>query len=247
MPSALTIREQAFKNKLEVVATDARKCCSAVVKMAMTTLNQRVDLVEFREASLSGAFMAFTTLGGQFDTFEEFDFEGRHEDLVGLAATNIAEDFQGRGSTAWDYRARMRSRRLRATLSQYQWSSWANAGGQLNPHVTPNYKPQWKFCLGPVDSSPQERAWGEAAVADDLFSALADILPPQEYHLFVEHYINGRSHRDLALEKEPELRNDPCGLRRAEGRINSSLRRGRVRAMKNLPRKWAALAREVAT
>lgn len=255
MKDTHAVRSKKFREALAPIARAARQRTAAVYKMAATVTGQTAAAAaEFFNCSTGAAYLAFCAEGGDFDTYESFDFGAHWDEMVRRASAILEYDYQGPGSSAWDFRARTRDRQARAEIPSYQWTAWAQAGavGHYQDtaalgHIGPDgvrHAP-----LRPADLFPQEVELIDSTVTHDFVDALRDTLLPHEFYLFTEHYLRGRSHKDLALEElgvDSIAKADKAELNKAEARINSCLRRGRVRARRKLARRWRAMAQDCA-
>ena len=217
-----------FEEALKQVATEARERSAEFARSAYRTNRQSLNKQEFKTISESSAFIAFITLGGNPDQPAPI---ADTESWIRETRQNIIHDYCGKGSSSWDFRARLRGRRTIRGVEGLQWSTWTYFGSDdhsQNDHICDTH---------------QEAELRDKLSQEGLLEELTQILAPHEFYLFVEHYLKGRSMRDLGAELAGrEL--TPKESQQAKQRVNSILHRGRVRAAKQLGSRWKALAAE---
>lgn len=244
MACTLVRTDNTLVARLDPVARQARVGIRALAHEVYTNLGDSVDPVEFQHTSESSAFLAFTALGGDPDRPDDFDWVAGLPALVAATIRNIEVELAGPHSRYWDFRARMRRRSERAVIKDYRWTQWDSAGG-IAPDEGFGSGTVFEWCY---QNTPQELDYHQIEM-DALHAALDDVLTPQEVHLLVEHYMYGRSYRDLAddmLAANDLLRHDPRGHVKAMNRIASALHRARLRAADRLGVRWFRLLEDAA-
>lgn len=161
------------------------------------------------------------------------DLEQDGELVVEIAKLWIGRQIQGRGSSYFDRRRRIRSRRC---APQAPWNSWRDVcdsdeiyGYQAPPFAEPQI--------------PQERDFKEQLL-QQLETALTGVLNEWEMYVIREHFIRGRRQREIAKElaaKDPKYAGDWV---RAEKWVGKTVERALDRARKRLGSEWQELSRE---
>jgi hypothetical protein len=211
--------------RLHVVAEELRR--RARPQAAIVFRWERYALTdEFHVLALSSAFLAFTTMGGDVDHPEHFDWVGQHAGLVTVGLAFLRSDLRGPGSTFNEEELRRAERRDGAIVDALAWSAW---GGERPPQRTPP----------PAVLSEME----SVAIRLELEAHLT----AHEYRFVRGYYLEGRSQPEMAAEvvaQEPKYQTSG-GQKRAELMVTRTLFRARQRLKRVLGDRWQAVAEDL--
>jgi len=225
------------------LAAYLRKTCRRLARVSRMGYDF-LDQNDFIHTSQVAVWEAFWTLN-QSET--SVDWVTHRAQLLELAERVLSRDIQGVDTIYGDYRTRTgtmtrshtkggRFGALRRVPVPGHWAAWR----QIEPQATN----QSRVLAVSSDYQPQEEQLQQGALAE-LRMALSEVLTPCEMLLLEEHYLQGKSQREMAQERAaadplfaPKFAGDERGWRRYERRLGKAIERARKRAAVRLSSKW---------
>jgi DNA-directed RNA polymerase specialized sigma24 family protein len=240
--------------QLKEIGAVARRQTHRVAAAVYHSNGEAVDKAEFITYSETAAYLAFIELGGQPECPESFEWQGRRTELLRATQRELRKILKGADQGFDDARLRSRHRPDRASVQEFQWSSWArlpHTKGIDRIHhgrrsIEDDTGREYVAVAPSCDTSTISHELDVAL--QQLSAVMAEELSESELALLTEHYFEGRSQCELARElaaTSPLYAGKPDGEARAYNAVMVKTHRARRKLKTILGEPWRQLQGEL--